>query len=52
MPLTQDRMLELWPDDFEKPKRSTLARVLLRAVNDGVLTRMGKGFGMPRTSTS
>jgi hypothetical protein len=44
IPMTQDRILDFWPEDFPKPKRSTLARVLLRAVNDGLLTRLGKGF--------
>ncbi len=44
MPLTQDRILTFWPDDFIPPKKSALARVLLRGVTDGFLVRHGDGI--------
>jgi hypothetical protein len=37
-------LLAYWPDEFRKPDKGTLARVLLRGVTQGVLTRTGTGF--------
>ena len=44
VPLTQRQILDHWPDDFKKPDKTTIARLLQRSVTQGLLSRTGTGF--------
>jgi hypothetical protein len=41
--LTQNEILEQWPEDFTKPDRATIHRALQRGVEQGLIRRKGTG---------
>jgi hypothetical protein len=42
--LSQQTILERWPNEEDRPDRSTLARWLKRAAQQGVICRSGSGY--------
>jgi hypothetical protein len=41
--LTQNQILEQWPEDFTRPDRATIHRALQRGVEQGLIRRKGTG---------